>query len=70
MTDLRWQLADGPQAQATLFDEPVFEREPGRGEFSGIEFLHVRAHRIINEVRNAPFGFRWTINAYRGCTHA
>src|SRR5690606_19512986 len=45
-------------------------RQPGRGEFRGIEFLHVRAHRIINEVRGAPFGFRYTINAYRGCSHA
>ena len=69
VTDLRWDLADEPKSQASLFEESVFEREPGRGEFRGIEFLHVRAQRIINEVRNAPFGFRWTINPYRGCTH-
>ena len=70
MTELRWDQVDEPQPQLTLFDEPVFERQPGRGEFRGMEFLHVRSHRIINEVRNAPFGFRWTINAYRGCSHA
>ena len=70
MTELRWPQADRPQAQGALFDEPVFEREPGRGEFRGMEFLHVRAHRIINEVPGAPFGFRYTINAYRGCSHA
>jgi DNA repair photolyase len=70
MTGLRWELADRPRDQGTLFDEPVFEREPGRGEFRGLEFLHVRSHRIINEVKGAPFGFRYTINAYRGCTHA
>jgi DNA repair photolyase len=70
MTELRWELAEEPKAQGSLFGEPVFEREPGRGEFRGMEFLHVRAHRIINEVRNAPFGFRYTINAYRGCSHA
>ena len=29
---LRWTLADTPQPQATLFDDPIFEREPGRGE--------------------------------------
>lgn len=68
--DLRWELADGPQSQPALFDGPVFEREPGRGEYRGIEFLHVRANRIINEVKGAPFGFRFTINAYRGCSHA
>jgi DNA repair photolyase len=70
MTELRWELAEEPKAQGSLFGEPVFEREPGRGEFRGMEFLHVKAHRIINEVRNAPFGFRYTINAYRGCSHA
>src|SRR5262245_34412584 len=67
---LRWTLADAPQPQATLFDESIFEREPGRGEFRGMEFLHVRAKRIINHVKGAPFGFEYTINAYRGCSHA
>ncbi len=86
VTEFRWTQVDAPRPrsarsgsgraagargdQGQLFDEPVFEREPGRGEYRGMEFLHVRAHRIINEVRNAPFGFRWTINAYRGCSHA
>ena len=70
MTSLRWDQADEAHPQGSLFEEPVFERRPGRGEFRGIEFLHVRAHRIINEVKGAPFGFRYTINAYRGCSHA
>jgi DNA repair photolyase len=70
MTALRWDQAEEPRAQQVLFPERVFEREPGRGEFRGIEFLHVRAHRILNEVKGAPFGFRYTINPYRGCTHA
>jgi DNA repair photolyase len=70
MTDLRWDLADEPRPQGSLFQESIFEREPGRGEFRGMEFLHVKAQRIINEVKGAPFGFRYTINVYRGCTHA
>jgi DNA repair photolyase len=70
MPAMRWHQAEEPRAQQTLFDEPIFERQPGRGEYRGIEFLHVRAQRIINEVRGAPFGFRYTINPYRGCTHA
>src|SRR5256885_4590066 len=70
-SQLRWELADAPKAQAALFDESIFEREPGRGEFRGLEFLHVRAKRIINDVGvDTPFGFRYTINAYRGCSHA
>jgi DNA repair photolyase len=70
MTAIRWDQAEAPRAQGELFAEPVFERHPGRGEFRGIEFLHVRAHRIVNEVPGAPFGFRYSINAYRGCSHA
>jgi DNA repair photolyase len=70
MTAIRWDQAEEPRPQQTLFDEPVFERHVGRGEFRGIEFLHVRAHRVINEVKGAPFGFRYTVNPYRGCTHA
>ena len=40
------------------------------GEFRGLEFLHVRAKRIINDLGGTPYGFRYTINAYRGCSHA
>jgi len=70
-SQLRWELADAPRAQEALFDESIFEREPGRGEFRGLEFLHVRAKRIINDVGvDTPYGFRYTINAYRGCSHA
>ena len=58
------------RAQSALFDESIFEREPGRGEFRGLEFLHVRAKRIINDLGGTPYGFRYTINAYRGCSHA
>src|SRR5690606_25513877 len=70
MTGLRWQLADEPRPQQTLFDEPIFERQPGRGEFRVLEFLHVRAQRIINEVKGAPFGFRYAVTPARGCTRA
>ena len=70
MAALRWDRVEEPRPQQTLFDEPIFERQPGRGEYQGIEFLHVRAQRVINEVKGAPFGFRYTINPYRGCSHA
>jgi hypothetical protein len=60
----------GPAGQVALFDD-VVERHIGRGEFRGMEFLHVNARRIINEVpRGTPVPFRFTINAYRGCSHA
>ena len=69
-SQLRWELADASSPQSTLFDDSIFEREPGRGEFRGLEFLHVRAKSIINDLGGTPYGFRYTINAYRGCSHA
>jgi DNA repair photolyase len=68
--ELRWQLADGNDPQGALFDEMV-ERHIGRGEYRGLEFLHVNARTIINEVPAASrVPFRYTINAYRGCSHS
>ncbi len=70
MSELRWRLADDDGGQGALFEQEV-ERHIGRGEFRGLEFLHVHARRVINEVPKASrMPFRWTINAYRGCSHA
>jgi DNA repair photolyase len=70
VTELRWRLADDDGGQGALFEEEV-ERHIGKGEFRGMEFLHVHARRVINEVPKASrVPFRWTINAYRGCSHA
>src|SRR5436190_23895849 len=74
MAEFRWRLADeeGASPQGTLFDaDSTVERHVGTGEFRGMEFLHVNARRIINEVPAASrMPFRYTINAYRGCTQA
>ncbi|MDQ4096967.1 MAG: radical SAM protein [Actinomycetota bacterium] len=69
--ELRWHLSDATaDPQGALFDE-VVERHFGRGEYRGLEFLHVNARTIINEVPPASrVPFRYTINAYRGCSHA
>ncbi|GAB2482134.1 radical SAM family protein [Jatrophihabitans fulvus] len=67
---LRWRTTadDAPG----LFDaEELFVPELGTGRMSGLEFLHVTAQRILNHVppgSRAPFP--WTINVYRGCSHA
>ena len=69
--EFRWQLAtdDKEASQQALFDMP--EREIGTGEFRGLEFLHVRARSIINKVGpKSAVPFQYTINAYRGCSHA
>jgi DNA repair photolyase len=71
---LRWKLAaeEGASGQAALFpDETAAQRHVGTGEFRGMEFLHVNAKSVINQVPSASrMPFRYTINAYRGCSHA
>ena len=39
-------------------------------EAMGINFHEVRARSALNHVAGDGFGFSWTINPYRGCTHA
>jgi DNA repair photolyase len=38
-------------------------------EAMGINFHEVRARSALNHVPGDSFGFSWTINPYRGCTH-
>lgn len=39
-------------------------------EAMGINFHEVRARSALNRVPGGRYGFSWTINPYRGCTHA
>ena len=39
-------------------------------EAMGINFHEVRARSALNHVPGESFGFSWTVNPYRGCTHA
>jgi DNA repair photolyase len=38
--------------------------------FRSIECIEVEARSVINHVPKGPMPFSWTINPYRGCTHA
>jgi DNA repair photolyase len=72
MGEFRWKLADSVDDQLSLFGmAELLLPEMGTGRLSGLEFLHVTAKRILNHV---PSGSRapsnWTINVYRGCSHA
>jgi DNA repair photolyase len=51
----------GDGAVTRTFDAP---------EAMGINFHEVRARSALNRVPGGSFGFGWTINPYRGCTHA
>jgi DNA repair photolyase len=51
-----------PNAKVRTFDTP---------EFRGMTFYEVRARTIINRVpASSRMFFSWTINPYRGCSHA
>ncbi|HEY0485701.1 MAG TPA: Rv2578c family radical SAM protein [Mycobacteriales bacterium] len=40
-------------------------------EFAGVTFYEIRAKSVLNRVPEASqVPFRWTVNPYRGCTHA
>lgn len=39
-------------------------------EAMGVNFHEVRARSALNRVSGGRYGFGWTINPYRGCTHA
>ncbi len=68
---MRW---DGLRAGAdpgTLFGDDVVVRTVDTPRFRGITFYEVRARSVINHVPDASrMPFRWTINPYRGCSHA
>jgi DNA repair photolyase len=68
---LRWTLAE-TEEDGTLFpDERKATRHVGKGAYAGLEFLHVNARSIINAVPpQSQMPFRYTINCYRGCSHA
>ncbi|MDK1472133.1 Rv2578c family radical SAM protein [Streptomyces sp. 549] len=67
---MRWDNLrdDGPGA---LFGADVVSRTFDTPEFRGITFHEVRARSIVNRVPGASrMPFEWTVNPYRGCTHA
>lgn len=68
---LRWRLAEDDTSPAALFDpDEDIERHLGVGEYRGLTFYEVSAQRIINKVpEQSRMPFRYTINAYRGCSH-
>jgi DNA repair photolyase len=49
------------ELRRTTFDTPAFR---------GIEFIETEAKSIINHVPGDRYPFEWTINPYRGCSHA
>jgi DNA repair photolyase len=68
-SDLRGEQR--PTADPPLFDAPATVRTFDTPEFRNVTFYEVEAKSILNRVPAASrLGFEWTINVYRGCTHA
>jgi DNA repair photolyase len=74
---MRWdnlRLVEPPGKESMtlpLFEQGAVVRRFDTPEFRGITFYEVRAKSIINRVPDASWvPFRWTINPYRGCSHA
>jgi DNA repair photolyase len=68
-SDLRGQ--GRPATDLPLFDAPATVRTFDAPEFRGITFYEVEAKSILNHVPPASrMPFEWTINVYRGCSHA
>ena len=62
---LRWDTVEQESAL------PGLGQRITHPEFAATEFVHVRAKSLLNHVPAAAgMPFEWTINTYRGCTHA
>src|SRR5206468_6293207 len=57
-----------PMERDALFE--VARRTFDTPGFRGLEFIEVEAKSIINHVPAGAMPFEWTINPYRGCSHA
>ena len=70
MNTFRWKVAEDDEPVLFSIDE-LLTPQRGTGKLSGLEFLHVMAKRILNRVPSGSrMPFHWTINVYRGCSHA
>jgi DNA repair photolyase len=70
-SDLRGEQRRPPAVELPLFEAPAVVRTFDTPEFRGITFYEVEAKSILNRVPAASrLGFEWTINVYRGCSHA
>jgi DNA repair photolyase len=63
--------ASGRPAAPALFERGAVSRTFDTPGFRGMTFFEIQARSIINRVpESSRMAFRWTINPYRGCSHA
>ncbi|MGH8959111.1 MAG: radical SAM protein [Acidimicrobiia bacterium] len=66
MSEFRWSQLASPQDG--LFE--LSRRVVGRGEYKGLTFHEIEARSIISKAPPSTPWFGYSINAYRGCSHA
>ena len=73
-TFVRWTnltLTDEEQRRLPGYRDEAVVRRFDAPEALDIRFYEVRARSVLNRVpERSPMPFRWTVNPYRGCTHA
>ncbi|HZA17840.1 MAG TPA: Rv2578c family radical SAM protein, partial [Pseudonocardiaceae bacterium] len=71
---MRWDnltLSDESAQEALFGVGEVMTRTFDTPEFRGMTFYEIRARSVINKVPGASrMPFSWTLNPYRGCSHA
>src|SRR5215471_11832250 len=71
---MRWdaiRIQGGGPGTPALFERDAVARTFDTPGFRGMTFFEVHARSVINRVPEASrMPFRWTINPYRGCSHA
>jgi DNA repair photolyase len=74
MRSMRWdnlRVEQEHEAKLPGYKDPAVVRTFDAPEALGINFYEVNAHSAINKVpKQSRMPFRFTINPYRGCTHA
>jgi hypothetical protein len=73
-TFVRWTnltLTDEEQRRLPGYRDEAIVRRFDAPEALDIRFFEVRARSVLNRVpARSAMPFRWTVNPYRGCTHA
>ena len=65
------RISDSERAAPALFERGAVARSFDTPGFAGMTFFEVHARSIVNRVPEpSRLPFHWTINPYRGCSHA
>ncbi|WP_328608071.1 intein-containing Rv2578c family radical SAM protein [Amycolatopsis sp. NBC_00345] len=68
---MRWERQRAGEGEPILPGLDGLVRSVRSPEFDGVTFHEVHARSVLNKVPGAsPVPFRWTVNPYRGCSHA